>query len=270
MLTLSQVAPNEWEFVYPELYDNLMDEFYAGLEFYEQGDLDAAEKVFGALLAQMPDHLDAIHHLALVLSERDLIDQAGTLWNQAVSIGRKAFPEKFKTGKDRLEWGWLENRPFLRCLHAVALDHYERGNKEESLKLCQELLQLNPNDNQGVRAIAEELYFALGRLEDAFKLTEQYGDDVLPEILYGRVLALFKLGRQREAKTELKKAIRYSPLVTKELLKARHRLPSTASPDMITLGGADEAYYYWEYWGQYWEDDPKALEWLRKNSKIRR
>jgi uncharacterized membrane protein len=29
------------------------------------------------------------------------------------------------------------------------------------------------------------------------------------------------------------------------------------------MGGADEAYYYWENWGRFWEEDSKALEWLR-------
>jgi tetratricopeptide (TPR) repeat protein len=263
MLKLSRVAPHEWRFVYSDIYDNLMDEFDSGCEFYEQGNLDEAERVFKAVLAQMPDYLDAIHHLALVLSERNLLDQARDLWDQSVRIGRKAFPQDFKLGRERLEWGWLENRPFLRCLHGLALARYDEGEVEEALRLFQELLSLNPNDNQGVRAMAEEVLFKLGRLEDALEITEQYREDVMPETLYGRALALFKLGRRREASVALKQAIRYLPLVRKELLKTGHRLPRTARPDMVSVGGADEAYYYWQHWGQFWEEDPEALEWLR-------
>jgi tetratricopeptide (TPR) repeat protein len=263
MLKLSRVAPHEWEFVFPDAYNDLMDEFHSGCESYEEGNLDQAEKVFKMVLAQMPDHLDAIHHLALVLSERDLYDQARDLWEQAVRIGRKAVPQDFELGKDRLEWGWLENRPFLRCLHGLALARYDEGEVEEALRLFQELLSLNPNDNQGVRAMAEEALFKLGRLEDALEITEQYREDVMPETLYGRALALFKLGRRREASVALKQAIRYLPLVRKELLKTGHRLPRTARPDMVSVGGADEAYYYWQHWGQFWEEDPEALEWLR-------
>jgi len=263
MLKLTRVAPHEWEFVYPDIYDNLMDEFNAGCELYEQGDLDAAERAFRQVLARMPDHLDAIHHLAMVLSEGNPPDQSHDLWDQAVRIGRKAFPQDFKPGRDRLEWGWLENRPFLRCLHGLALARYEEEEVEEALRLFQELLSLNPNDNQGVRAMAEGALFKLGRLEDALKITEQYPDDVMSETLYGRALALFKLGRRREATIALKEAVEYLPLVRKELLKTRHRLPRTARPDRVTVGGADEAYYYWEHMGQFWEEDPEALEWLR-------
>ncbi|MCX5990896.1 MAG: tetratricopeptide repeat protein [Chloroflexi bacterium] len=263
MLKLTRVAPHEWEFVYPDIYDNLMDEFNAGCEIYEQGDLAAAERAFRQVLARMPDHLDAIHHLAMVLSEGNHPDQAHDLWDQAVRIGRKAFPQDFKPGRDRLEWGWLENRPFLRCLHGLALARYEEEEVEEALRLFQELLSLNPDDNQGVRAMAEEALFKLGRLEDALKITEQYPDDVMSETLYGRALALFKLGRRREATIALKEAVEYLPLVRRELLKTRHHLPRTARPGFVTLGGADEAYYHWKHWGQFWEEAPEALEWLR-------
>ena len=150
MLELSRVAPYEWEFVYPAIYDDLMNEFHTGCESYEEGNLDDAERIFRAVLAQMPDHLDAIHHLALVLSKRGMLAEARDLWEQTSRIGHKAFPQDFKLGRDRLEWGWLENRPFLRCLHGLALARYDDGEIEEALGLFLELLSLNPNDNQEI------------------------------------------------------------------------------------------------------------------------
>ena len=261
------MTPHVWEFVYPDIYDNLMDQFNAGCELYEQGDVDKAERAFQAVLTQMPDHLDAIHHLAIVLSERNSLDQARDLWEQAVRIGRKAFPQDFKLGRDRLEWGWLDNRPFLRCLHGLALSRYGEGKIEESLTLFQELLSLNPNDNQGVRAMAVVAMLKLGRWEEILKITKKYPGDMLSETIYGRALALFKLGRRREASIALKEAVSYLPLVGKELLKTKHRLPRTARPDVVTVGGADEAYYYWEHCGQFWEEDPEAVEWLRRITK---
>ncbi len=267
MLKLSRVALHEWEFVYPDEYYYLREEFNHGCESYEEGNLDEAERVFREVLAEVPCHLDAIHHLAIVLSERDLVDQARDLWDQSIRIGRKAFPQDFEQGRDKLQWGWLENRPFLRCLHGLALSKREEGRVEEALTSYQELLSLNPNDNQGIRALALEALFKLGKFEGALDITKQYPDDAMSETMYGQALALFKLERRREATTALKKAIKYSPLVAKELLKTKHRLPKTASPDVVTLGGADEAYYYWEHWGRYWEEDYEALEWLRRIAK---
>jgi len=267
MLKLSRVSPHEWEFVYPDIYGDLMDEFHRGCELYEEGNLDEAEKIFQAVLTQMPDHLDAIHHLALVLSDRNLLDEARDLWEQTVRIGHKAFPQDFEIERDLLEWGWLDNRPFLRCLHGLALARYEDGETEEALKLFRESLSLNPGDNQGIRAMAVEALFELGRFEDALEITMKYPNDIMPETIYGRALILFKLGQRQEATAALQKAIGYLPLVGKELLKAKHRLPRTARPGTVTLGGADEAYDYWERSGRFWEEDTAALEWLREIMK---
>jgi tetratricopeptide (TPR) repeat protein len=269
MLELSRVAPHEWEFVYPAIYDDLMDEFHTGCESYEEGNLDDAERICRAVcaLAQMPDHLDAIHHLVLVLSERSLLAEARDLWDQTSRIGHKAFPQDFKLERDRLKWGWLENRPFLRCLHGLTLARYDDGAIGEALRLFQELLTLNPNDSQGVWAIAVDALFELGRFEDALEVTKQYPDDVMPETVCGRALALFKLGQRQEASVALLEAIQYLPLIAKELLKVKHRLPKTAMPDAVTMGGADEAYYYWEHCGKLWEEDTEALEWLRKTMR---
>ena len=66
MLKLSRVGSQEWEFVYPKTYSQTMDEFYSGCESFEEGDLLKAESIFKSVLAEMPDHLDAIHHLAMV------------------------------------------------------------------------------------------------------------------------------------------------------------------------------------------------------------
>ena len=40
MLKLSRVAPREWKFVYPDVYNDLMDEFHTGCDSYENGNLD--------------------------------------------------------------------------------------------------------------------------------------------------------------------------------------------------------------------------------------
>ena len=114
---------------------------------------------------------------------------------------------------------------------------YYDGKTEEALRLFRELLFLNPNDNQGIRAMAQEALFKLGRFEDALKIAEQHCDDIMPETLYGRALALFKLGHHQEATAALREAIEYLPLVGMELLKAKHRLPKSARPGVVTVGG---------------------------------
>lgn len=263
MLTLEEVGPREWRFVYPELYDELMEQFDRGVEFLEAGQLKEAERIFRATLAKMPEHLDARHHLALVLDERRRKAEARSVWDEAVKVGRAAFPAGFDPGQDRLEWGWLENRPFLRCLHGLAVACWEAGEVEQPLGLYRELLALNPNDNQGVRVVAVEALFELGRPGEVLALFERYPDDIMPELTYGRALALFSLGRRDEADRALRKAVAGSPLVAKELLKTKHRRPRSRFPGTVTVGGPDEAYDYWEHHGKFWQQTVGAPEWLR-------
>jgi hypothetical protein len=121
---------------------------------------------------------------------------------------------------------------------------------------------LNPNDNQGVCALAVTVLFALKRPEDVIKVCMAYPDDGTPEITYGRALALLQLGRDDEATTALREAVRWRPRVAAELLKTRHRRPQSSIPGYITMGGADEAYEYWQHNGQFWEETEGALSWV--------
>jgi hypothetical protein len=113
-------------------------------------------------------------------------------------------------------------------------------------------------------AMAAQALFKLGRFAEVIKLAGHYPGDLMPDTLYGRALALFKLGMRKRADNALMKAIDILPLVRKELLKKRHRLPRTARPGFVTIGGPDEAYYYWQQWGIFWQADPEALKWLKE------
>lgn len=55
-------------------------------------------------------------------------------------------------------------------------------------------------------------------------------------------LALFQLGRLKEASRALNLAIKHWPLVATELLKTRHRMPRGTNERYVSLGGADQAY----------------------------
>src|SRR5579872_5994336 len=48
-------------------------------------------------------------------------------------------------------WGFLENRHIMRALERQALFYWQAGKVDEALDIFRQLLQVNPNDNQGVR-----------------------------------------------------------------------------------------------------------------------
>jgi hypothetical protein len=58
-------------------------------------------------------------------------------------------------------WGWIDNRPFLRCLHGYGLCLWRLDRVEEAARVFGRMLWLNPSDNQGVRFLIDDI--ATGR-----------------------------------------------------------------------------------------------------------
>lgn len=52
-----------------------------------------------------------------------------------------------------LEWGHIDNRPFLRCLHGLGLCLWRLDLIDEATTVFERMLCLNPGDNQGVRFV---------------------------------------------------------------------------------------------------------------------
>jgi tetratricopeptide (TPR) repeat protein len=253
---------NEWSFEYPRLDGRAYDLFHEALEYLDAGESKNAESELRMLLDGFPEFIDVYHHLAMVLQQTRRQKEARLLWQAAVKIGLDAMPSTFKQAHDRLPWGILENRPFLRAYHSWGLVLLNEGQTEQALAIFEQILSFNPNDNQGIRALAIDCFFRLGKPEKVLALCNRYRNDAMEEVLYGRPLALFQQRKIQQADTALKGAISLLPLVAQELVKKTHRPPKNLSSDYITHGGKDQAYYYWMQQGQHWQNTSGALEWV--------
>lgn len=258
---MKQVVDHEWVFVEPWELGEVYDQFDYGCELLENGKASQAEKLFNTVISKVPIHIDALHHLAIIFDDKGKSEEARQLWIKGVEIGRNAFSPKFTSG-DHLEWGWLENRPFLRCLHGLAIATLDDGDVVEATGLFEELLLYNPDDNQGVRELLIEMYLEQNNLVKALDLCKQYPNDMMAGIWYGYPLVLFKLRKQEQASKKLIKVIKESPKIARELLKKSHKKPQSDTPGHILVGGWDEAYDYWVRFGKFWDEE--ALEWLRE------
>jgi tetratricopeptide (TPR) repeat protein len=211
-LKVEHIGGHQWRFAYPPLYSELSDGFRKGLELYEAGQLRRAERVLRAVLAEMPDHLGALHHLALLKQAQGEAPVAATIWEEAVRLGRRAFPPGFDRARDRLEWRCGGNRPYLRCLRAFAVACRDEGEPVRALQHCRELLALNPSDDQAVRALAVDILLELGRPAEVVTVCRDYPADFLPEVRYALALALFQLGDRTAADRALQSALAHAPL----------------------------------------------------------
>ena len=114
-----------------------------------------------------PEHIDARAHLGSVLLESEQLQEAAAEYERAFEIGSKALPTDFD---GRIEWIRLDNRPFLRAAYGLALVRLKTGKRTEAIRLMEQLLRWNPNDNQGVRLSIGSEYLRAGHRTKASKV----------------------------------------------------------------------------------------------------
>jgi hypothetical protein len=104
------------------------------------------------------------------------------------------------------------------------------------------------------------------RDEQALELAERFPNDMNPEVAYGKVLALYRLGRQKEAVEALGNSLEYLGKIPRYLIAKRVKKPKL-TPDRTMLGGDDQAWYYREEMRDVWLQTPGAIDWLKKAEK---
>lgn len=261
---LENIGNKEWRFV--EIPYEAEMKFNDLLDARDFGSVTPTEveRQLRELLHEAPNFIDVYHHLAMLLDQCGKKQEARLLWQQAVNIGMQCFIEQFSTAGNKLEWGWLENRPFLRSYHSLGLQNMEDGNTGMALSVFKTILSLNPGDNQGVRALVVDCCLKLKMYKDVLTVCKDSQDDHMAETIYGRVLALVALKQLVKADKAFRQAVTVLPLVAAEIVKARHPRPRNMDEGRYTVGGADQAWYYWQEAGKYWEEVPGAIEFVRE------
>jgi hypothetical protein len=119
----------------------------------DSGDLDGAYKILMDLCQTDLRCLDAHSHLGNSVFDHRPKD-AIRHYEVGFRIGELSLGEGFDGA---LPWGWIDNRPFLRCMHGYGLCLWRLGRFEEAGRVFDRMLWLNPSDNQGVRFLVDQV-----------------------------------------------------------------------------------------------------------------
>ena len=127
--------------------DDLDDPIIEANELKDRGDYVGAETLLMQLLDADLRCLDAHAHLGnLVFDPRP--EDAIKHYEMGMRIGELSLGAGFD---GVLSWGWIDNRPFLRCMHGYGLCLWRLGKVTEAEAVFERMLWLNPSDNQGER-----------------------------------------------------------------------------------------------------------------------
>lgn len=222
-----------------------------GLEFLDAGEEEEAGRYFFRSVEIDPTYADGYNHLGNIAWRKGDWKQAENLYRKAVQL---AEPEVKDIPKGHF-WGILESRPYMRALHGLGLTAWKEGQIDEAIGIFKQMLELNPNDNQGVRYLMGPLFHEKGDLEEACKWYRENSDD--PHNLYNYGLALLQQKKIERATQILIFAISSNPYVAPILLGKR--LPRRDWWHGISWAEPDCARDYLEDYGFWWEKDKSSL-----------
>lgn len=199
------------------------------------------------LLAEMTDSLQEKYQLAC----------------QAVKAGEKDLGKDFFQENKGDFWVMTETRPYMRAKAELAFTQYHLGDKPAAIKTYEDILELNPNDNQGVRYTLLLLYLEEKQLTKAEEILQEHEESADAAILFNKALLyFFRKGLTNETKAILKEADEQNPYV-KMFLTGEKRLPAE-SPEYIGLGDENEAVSYVQESFRVWKDADLLIEELKK------
>lgn len=203
------------------------------------------------------DNIDAYVILGL---EAATLAESIALFHEAVRVGERLWAD-WLDEPEMHWWGFVGTRPWMRAMHNLALALEEAGDTEEAEAHYRRLLQLNPGDNQGIRALLIRCLMDKPRIGELRALLKEYAEDDMIEAVMARLWLALRGKRADMA--------RLGPPVEE---RNEHVLPMLAgrfpenvdrSPFGIMLGGPDEAAEYADQFGAIWARSPKALAMIR-------
>lgn len=205
-----------------------------------------------------PDCIEAYEQLGLMEGEPAI---ALAFFEKGVMIGKEIFNEQDDPGLTGNFWMIHETRPFMRCLKYSADCYFLTGRVWESVAILEEMIGLNPIDNQGVRDHLLMQLLVLGEHEKFRKYEKMYKNDYSAFALFTRALFLFITeGVGIKANNKLKQAKEQNRHVIKLLLR---KSDVHEHADGYTMGEKSEAEYYAFHAKPLWQVVPGALEWLK-------
>jgi tetratricopeptide (TPR) repeat protein len=217
-----------------------------------------ARKLAKRALALDPDCVDAL----VVLTELDADSPRKAIegLRKAVEAGERSLGAAFIRKNTGHFWALLETRPWMRALESLAEAYRSQGIHLDAIRIYERMLELNPNDNQGVRDLLLGLYLVVGDLSGAGRLLEKYKNDSMANFAWGRVLERYLSGDEDGAVKALKAACQTNEHVVLYLTGQR-KLPN-ALPELYSPGSEEEAVLCIDTLGAAWAGHMEALIWL--------
>lgn len=188
-----------------------------------------------------------------ILAEKEkTLEKQLAMYQKALELGIEELggEQALKENKGHF-WGLIETRPYMRAKSLIAQTLVESGDVNAAIGHYEDLLDLNENDNQGVRYFLFPLYVALGKVNEAKQLLEEYDEGTSTHLYNELLLELMEKGNTAKADKLMKNAQKANPHIMK-FLTGKKKVPKK-QPDHYSPGAETEAITYAQIHKHLWD-----------------
>ena len=116
-------------------------------------DVTLAEELYRSILSVQPHQIDALNGMGAIFFELGKPEQSLEYYRHAHAEAEKIFGGTYPA---RLSW-IEKHKPALRALHGIGLNEYRLGNRARAEKIFQNILAMNPTDEQGIHFLLADI-----------------------------------------------------------------------------------------------------------------
>ena len=174
---------------------------------YKDGDEMGALRLARKAQKMDPDNLDI--DLFLLAGEKESVDKTLRKFQKILEKGKTILEKQGCFQEDVGHfWQVFETRPYIRAKGQYVLTLIHAGKLKKAAQEAEDILQLNEQDNLGMRYTLMHLYAALEDAESAQKLFEKYSDGEESPIFLALTLLYYKLDETDRAQKYLRQLTR--------------------------------------------------------------
>lgn len=266
VITAFDDEPLNLQFSFPQISEHDYNSFWDIVELGENGQCKSAILQLHELVLKYPEFIDAWTHIGFAHQTLGNRVDCLSYFSTAVYLGRSSLPKDFNQKTHKIQWNEGNNRPFLRACHALGLEYQSLGLHKEAQDLYLFILDVNPDDNQGVRELVCECYLGLKQYKEFITFYNKHKSGSMTGMDISYALALIASGKTDKAISWIESHLIQYRNLWKELIKKTHRIPNDPMSNLgyVSANGVDAAYSYWSRHGSYWLQIDGAIECVRE------
>lgn len=208
-----------------------------------------------------PGNADAYEIFA---QEANTLNEALTIVRNGLETVENSFGASYFAENKGHFWGLVETRPYMRLKHYYMFLLRENGDDTAAIREAEEMLELCPNDNIGVRYELLMLYLLHGDFNAARRLMETYPENSA-SLMYDRMVLEYLQHGITPKLFSYKEAALQANAFVPAYLYGKKKLPRH-SPEYIGFGDENEAIEYVASHSELWfrPEMVSLVKWMMK------